>query len=75
MIQILSCLHKYVPTVEESNEEIYVPSRRESASMPREILHKILFGGDQLTVARMRVHKQQKLIALHLLEEWKVLSQ
>ena len=54
MIQILSCLHKYVPTIEESNEEIYVPSRRELASMPREILHKTLFGGDQLTVARMR---------------------
>ena len=54
MIQIISCLHKYVPTVEEPSEEVYVPSRMESASVSHEVLHKILFGGDQLTVARMR---------------------
>lgn len=45
--------HKYVPTVIESSEEVYMPTRMESVTVSHEILHKTLFGGDQLTVTRM----------------------
>ena len=72
MIQIKSCLHKYVPTIEESSgsEDVYVSSTMESVLMPCEILHKILFGGDQLTVACMHGAQAAKTNSVR---DWRVL--
>lgn len=53
MIDIMSHLHKYVPTLTYT-ENVSVSGMEESVSIPRAIFHKILFGGDQLTAARAR---------------------
>ena len=51
MVEIMSHLHQYVPTVTYL-ENFSIQGMGVSVQVPRAILHKILFGGDQLTAAR-----------------------
>ena len=53
MVDIMSHLHKYVPTV-ECDEEVKVPDTDETVTIKQANIHRILFGGDQLTAARAR---------------------
>ena len=53
MVDIMSHLHQYVPTVKYT-EDITIPGGEEGVQIPKALFHKILFGGDQLTVARAR---------------------
>ena len=53
MIQIVSHLHQYVPAVEHT-VDVFIPSRTESVSQQLVRFHRVLLGGDQLTVARTR---------------------
>ena len=53
MVKIMYHMQQYVPAVEYSNE-CYIPSTMESVTTPAAALHKKLFGGDQLTAARIR---------------------
>lgn len=52
MVDILTHLHQYVPTVNYSQKKTI--STGETALEERATFHKILVGGDQLTVARAR---------------------
>ena len=52
MIKILSNVHQFVPVVEYGHEVDIVNGRTVSQSVSR--LHSLLFGGDQLTTARVR---------------------
>ena len=54
MVDIMSHLHQYVPTVTYM-DNISISDEEESVlQVPHAIFHKILFGGDQLTAARAR---------------------
>ena len=53
MILILQHMQKYVPTVERE-EKISIPSLEKVVLKSNTVQHPILFGGDQLTVARTR---------------------
>ena len=53
MIEILRYLHKYVPVIERE-QEILIPSQDKSISRTNTVQHRLIFGGDQLTVARVR---------------------
>lgn len=53
MIKILSHVQQYVPNIDCSNK-CFIPSRMEYVDKPESVLHKKLFGGDQLTAARAR---------------------
>lgn len=53
MVDIMSHLHQYVPTVEYT-EESSIPGSDGHVEIPQAIFHRILFGGDQLTAARAR---------------------
>ena len=53
MVEIMSHLHQYVPSVAYL-ENFSIQGMGVSVQVPRAILHKILFGGDQLTAARAR---------------------
>ena len=53
MVDIMSNLHHYVPTVKYT-DNVSIPDVEESVELPHAIFHKILFGGDQLTVAKAR---------------------
>ena len=53
MIQIVSHLHQYVPAVEHT-VDVFIPSKTESIAQQHIQFHRILLGGDQLTVARTR---------------------
>ena len=53
MVDIMSHLHHYVPNVTYM-DNISIPDMEERLQIPRAIFHRILFGGDQLTVARAR---------------------
>ena len=53
MVDIMSHLHQYVPTVEYT-EKISVTDSDGYVEIPQAIFHRILFGGDQLTAARAR---------------------
>ena len=53
MIKILQHMHKYVPTVEQE-DKIFIPSLEKDVLKSNTVQHPILFGGDQLTVARIR---------------------
>ena len=53
MVEIMSHLHQYVPTV-DSSEDMASSEYKSSESVK---YHKILFGGDQLTAARARSSK------------------
>ena len=51
MIDIMSCLHRYVPVMQTNVAD---PSADMADQLTSEILHPLLFGGDQLTAARAR---------------------
>ena len=53
MIEIMSHLHQYVP-MKPSTNMVYIPTTNEIAMEESAIYQSILFGGDQLTVARAR---------------------
>ena len=53
MVDILSHFHQYVPSI-ESTKCVYVDGIGETVEVPQASLYKLLFGGDQLTVARAR---------------------
>ena len=53
MILIMSKLHQYVP-FRSSSKEAYIESLQMTKSIPQAKMYPILFGGDQLTVARAR---------------------
>ena len=55
VLDILKYLHKYVPMVESSSKEVVdVDGVEEETTVTHQELHKILLGGDQLTVERAR---------------------
>ena len=53
MIEILQHLHQYVPEG-EIEEEVYISSQQRCVKKYTVRQHQLLFGGDQLTVARTR---------------------
>lgn len=53
MIQILQHLQQYIPE-KEYEDELCVPNQQELIKTTKVLQHKILLGGDQLTVARVR---------------------
>ena len=62
MVQIMSILHQYVPTV-QFTEDCYISEIDETAQVPGAFHHPILIGGDQLTAARGRGAKKAKVHA------------
>jgi len=59
MVDIMSHLHQYVPVV-TSTQEI-MTSTGETVQKENSVLHPILVGGDQLTVARARAAIKAKV--------------
>lgn len=53
MVEIVDKLHKYVPTVTRT-EVFEVPLTEEQVPVQADYIHHIIFGGDQLTSARIR---------------------
>ena len=53
MIEILQHLQKYVPKIHRA-DTIFIPSTQRSVSKIKVKQHRIILGGDQLTVARTR---------------------
>ena len=53
MVTILEALHKYVPTKSSETAAAH-PVTHENITVFSQKFHEILFGGDQLTVARVR---------------------
>ena len=53
MIKIVSHMQQYVPNIDYT-DKCFIPSRMEYVDKPSSVLHNILFGGDQLTAARVR---------------------
>lgn len=49
----MESLHEYVPTHSTISKET-IPSDNEEVNVMKDKFHQILFGGDQLTVARAR---------------------
>lgn len=58
MIKIMSHVHQFVPVV-ECEQEVDVGDDR-TTSQPMSLLHPVLFGGDQLTAARIRGAQEAK---------------
>lgn len=59
MVEIMSHLHQYVPAI-SSTQEVTI-STGETVQKERTVLHPILVGGDQLTVARARAAIKAKV--------------
>lgn len=53
MVEIMRHLHKYVPCVTSVTKKV-LPGSDKEVELVEDRFHKILFGGDQLTVARAR---------------------
>ena len=53
MVDILEKLQQYVPTV-RSEKTVDIPGTEEQVKLLDDRFHQLLFGGDQLTVARAR---------------------
>lgn len=53
MVDIITTLHQYVPQV-EIESSVTAPGRTEADKVKVQALHKVLLGGDQLTVVRAR---------------------
>ena len=53
MVSIMSTLQQYVP-IRQLSGSVAVPGSSDLEAIDVELLHKILLGGDQLTVARAR---------------------
>ena len=60
MVEIVQHLHQYVPAV-EYEEELVIPSCGESVKVSRAKFSPVLLGGDQLTAARVRGAKKNKV--------------
>ena len=60
MVDIMSVIHQYVPSI-ECTKEYLIPSTNEVVEVQQVSLFPILFGGDQLTVARSRGAKRAKV--------------
>jgi hypothetical protein len=60
MVDIVQHLHQYVPAV-EYEEELMIPSCGESVMVARAKFSPVLLGGDQLTAARVRGAKKNKV--------------
>lgn len=59
MVAIMTHHHQYAPMVEEV-QECYIPSIDETVQVTTARARPILFGGDQLTVARARGAQKAK---------------
>ena len=64
MVDIMTELHKYVPT--KCYQTNHTTDTGEVVSVPQERVHPILFGGDQLTACRARGAKKAKLNSFDL---------
>ena len=53
MVDIMESLHEYVPT-HSTLSKVAVAGENEEVDVMNDKFHQILFGGDQLTVARAR---------------------
>ena len=53
MIEIMTHFHQYVPLVEDF-KPVYIADVDETVNVPEATMHKLLLGGDQLTVVRAR---------------------
>ena len=62
MVEIMSHLHRYVPTVQYAKDH-FISSTDQTTQVPKAYLHPILIGGDQLTAARGRGAKKAKVHA------------
>ena len=62
MVDIMSCLHTYVPT-EDYTEQCFIPSSDSTVQVPKAVFHPIIIGGDQLTASRARGAKKAKVHA------------
>lgn len=60
MVDIMSHLHQYVPAVEYTRK-VFIPTTEETVEVPQARFYSILFGGDQLTVARARGAKKVRV--------------
>ncbi len=60
MVEIVKYLHQYVPVI-RSEEEQLIPSRDETVHITKAQFSPVLFGGDQLTAARIRGAKKAKV--------------
>jgi len=63
MVEILSELHKYVPSHTVREKEVKTPSGR-SVTVPLMTLRRMLITGDQLTAARARGVKRDRANSL-----------
>ena len=55
MLDIIKTLHKYVPMIEKTSREVVeVDGVEEEITVQNQKFRSILFGGDQLTVERVR---------------------
>ena len=60
MVDIMSHINQYVP-FKSVNTQVNVPSTGESVTLAKVYMEKLLFGGDQLTVARARGAKKTRM--------------
>lgn len=60
MVEIMEYMHQYVPTKEVS-EQTSVPISDDPITISKTNIEKLLFGGDQLTVARARGAKKTRI--------------
>lgn len=63
MVEIMSHLHRYVPSIEREKTQ-YVTGSGEEVEVSEVNTKKILFGGDQLTAARARGAKRARANSL-----------
>lgn len=64
MVDIMKHHHDYVP-MKEQEFRVDVPESDEHENIKTETMHKILFGGDQLTIARARGAIRMREGSLH----------
>ena len=60
MIEIMKHLQRYIPAIHQSVEK-HIPSINVTEVMQEDTFHTILFGGDQLTVARARGSQRTRM--------------
>ena len=59
MVEIMAKLQQYVPA-KEYTKVVVIPGSEDTAEVKKAVFHHLLFGGDQLTVARARGAKRIK---------------